>query len=110
MLCSHALADALRPNILAHANAIFTLAFSPSDDLLVTGSGDFFAGVFTTHNHDCIGVLGGHSGSIRSVSFAPDHEKKVVTGSRDGSVAVWDVRTDLTGPGTHIFHEGPSWS
>ena len=40
-------------------------------------------------------IFGGHSGSISSVAWSPDGAR-ILTGSRDGAVRVWDARTGET--------------
>ena len=40
----------------------------------------------------CLSTLKGHSDSVRSVTISPDN-KKVVSGSDDDSIKVWELNT-----------------
>ena len=73
------------------ADAVFSIAFSPDGSKLIWNewkrirSWDVRTGVL--HYPD----FGGQSGYIYSVAFSPDGSK-LASGSRDGSIGLWDVR------------------
>ncbi|KAL8110056.1 hypothetical protein AgCh_025969 [Apium graveolens] len=47
----------------------------------------------------CLGVLIGHTGSVKSICPHPTNHDVVVSGSRDGSFALWDLRCHVSGQG-----------
>lgn len=76
---------------MAHANGVIAVMFSPSDQLLLI--------VLDASVHICnlqrglqTPIITGHTGGIVDVNFSPD-ESKIVTGSYDCSIAVWDANT-----------------
>jgi WD40 repeat protein len=52
--------------------------------------------------------LEGHHGSVMTVAFSPD-SRRVVTGSFDNSVIVWDAETGLP-ISRPMRHRGPFWN
>ncbi|KAK3069665.1 hypothetical protein LTR53_011809 [Teratosphaeriaceae sp. CCFEE 6253] len=79
----------LRP----HSNAIMDLAFSSTDALLATASGDQTTRITDMATQRVLCVLSGHLYSVKQVRFQPHTNDHVLTtSSRDGSVKVWDLR------------------
>jgi len=83
-------------------NGIFALSFSPSDLMLATGSGAQFSEIFDVETGNVLGRLQDHTGTVKTVEFSPFNEQIVVTGSRDGSIKIWDLRVT----GTQISEDG----
>ncbi|OJA15606.1 hypothetical protein AZE42_12532, partial [Rhizopogon vesiculosus] len=81
----------LRPHRVfeRHADWVSSLAFSPDETHIATGSGDGTVLIWNlqTGAHTDIG---GHTGFIRSVSFSPDGQR-IATGGYDGRVCIWDI-------------------
>ncbi|KAI3474915.1 hypothetical protein Pfo_030226 [Paulownia fortunei] len=77
---------------IAHENAIFDLCWIKDDANILTASGDQSIKIWDTQEQKCIRALMGHTGSIKSISCHPTNHELVVSGSRDGSFAVWDTR------------------
>ncbi|KAL3833130.1 hypothetical protein ACJIZ3_007866 [Penstemon smallii] len=77
---------------VAHSNAIFDICWIKEDTYILTASGDQSIKIWDTQEQKCIRALMGHSGSIKSISCHPTNQELVVSGSRDGSFAVWDTR------------------
>ncbi|EYU44784.1 hypothetical protein ABFS82_08G008400 [Erythranthe guttata] len=77
---------------VAHENAIFDLCWIKDDAYLLTASGDQSIKVWDTQQQKCVRALMGHNGSIKSLSCHPTNQELVVSGSRDGSFALWDTR------------------
>ncbi|KAL3641679.1 hypothetical protein CASFOL_012494 [Castilleja foliolosa] len=77
---------------VAHQNAIFDICWNKDDANILTASGDQSVKVWDAQEHTCIRALMWHSGSVKSISCHPTNQDLVVSGSRDGSFAVWDTR------------------
>ena len=75
-----------------HEQSVTTLAFSPINYLLASGSGD--PGVLLWDARDkekSRGLLAGHTNKITSVAFSPDG-KFLASASSDKTVRLWDLR------------------
>ncbi|KAL5663288.1 hypothetical protein ACJX0J_023396, partial [Zea mays] len=57
--------------------------------------------IWSVGNRKCIGVLSGHTGSVKSLSCHSSNPELIVSGSRDGSFALWDLRCDPKSPNSH---------
>ncbi|WAR63140.1 hypothetical protein PtB15_18B222 [Puccinia triticina] len=79
-------------------NGIFALSFSPSDLMLATGSGAQVSEIFDVETGNVLSRLQDHTGTVKTVEFSSFNENIVVTGSRDGSIKIWDLR--ITGAQT----------
>ncbi|KAI9765761.1 MAG: hypothetical protein M1840_007195 [Geoglossum simile] len=89
-----------------HANAILDLAFSPTDSLLATASGDQTARIIDMPTQRTSAILAGHVSSVKQVRFQPGTSSSsvIATSSRDGTVQIWDLRCKgLEGP-VRDFH------
>ncbi|RZC79692.1 hypothetical protein C5167_042267 [Papaver somniferum] len=86
----------------AHDNAIFDLCWTKDDTRILTASGDQKIKIWNVEKRVCIGVLTGHTGSVKSVCAHPSNPDLIVSGSRDGSFAQWDLRCKRS----HISDQG----
>ncbi len=88
-----------------HRKGVYPMVFIPSaadddcqwdeeatelSDLLITGSGDATARVWSVESGQCRAQLSGHSGPVHSLAVDP-LGKLLFTGSADGSVRTWDI-------------------
>jgi len=84
---------------------IWSVAFSPDQRSIVTGSQDQTATVWDAASGRELFLLSGHTASVRSVAFSPDG-KRIATGSLDHTAKLWDAQS-----GTEILtlkgHSGP---
>ncbi|KZV43410.1 denticleless proteinA-like [Dorcoceras hygrometricum] len=80
---------------VAHDNAIFDICWIKEDTNILTASGDQSIKVWDAQNKECIRALMGHTGSVKSISSHPTNPDIVVSGSRDGSFALWDIRSSM---------------
>eukprot|EP00941_MAST-03F_sp_MAST-3F-sp1_P004302 g4302.t1 len=86
---------------LAHANAIFDLAWADNDSKVVTGSGDQTARLFDVQTGRLLLTFEGHNGSVKAVRPNPMNPHIFVTGARDGHMMLWDSRTRSRVPGVN---------
>lgn len=77
---------------VAHQNAIFDLCWIKEDTNILTASGDQTIKIWDAEKKKCTGALMGHTGSIKSLCSHPTNSDILVSGSRDGSFAIWDLR------------------
>ena len=76
------------------AKAVTSVAFSPDDKMLASGSDDGTASLWNVATHKQIAVLSTKgTGAVTSVAFSPDG-KILATGSDDGTARLWNVVTD----------------
>ncbi|MBI2929130.1 MAG: serine/threonine protein kinase, partial [Verrucomicrobia bacterium] len=73
-----------------HLQAVFSVAFSPDGQQIVTGSEDQTAKVWEVASGRELLTLKGHSAPIGSVAFSPDGQR-IVTGSEDQTAKVWEA-------------------
>lgn len=78
----------------AHNNAIFDICWIRDDTRILTASGDQTIRLWDVQAKECLGVMKGHTGSVKSLCSHPLQSDLFVSGSRDGSIAFWDMRSD----------------
>ncbi|KAK4751304.1 hypothetical protein SAY87_004786 [Trapa incisa] len=77
---------------IAHQNAIFDICWIKDDSKILTASGDQTIRLWDVQERKCTGVLMGHKGSVKSLCPHASNSDIVVSGSRDGSFIIWDLR------------------
>ncbi|KAE8728248.1 Uridylate kinase [Hibiscus syriacus] len=80
---------------VAHENAIFDVCWMKDDSYILTASGDQTIKVWDAQEKKCTGVLMLHTGSVKCLSSHSTNSDLVVSGSRDESFAVWDLRCKI---------------
>ncbi|XP_021299202.1 denticleless protein homolog [Herrania umbratica] len=80
---------------VAHQNAIFDVCWTKEDTRILTASGDQTIKIWDAQEKKCTGVLMGHAGSVKCLSSHPTNCDLVISGSRDGSFAIWDLRCKI---------------
>ncbi|KAH9840010.1 WD-repeat protein [Rhodofomes roseus] len=74
-----------------HTSPILCASFSPTGNLLATGSGDCNARLWDLHTETPSHVLSGHKGWVLCVEWEA-MERKLATGGHDGHVRLWDPK------------------
>ncbi|KAL3678620.1 hypothetical protein R1sor_021576 [Riccia sorocarpa] len=77
---------------MAHTNAVFDVCWTKDDTHILTASGDQTIRLWDIENKKGVGVMMGHSGSVKSICVHPSQSDTLVSGSRDGCVFFWDLR------------------
>ncbi|KAG1366985.1 denticleless protein [Cocos nucifera] len=86
---------------IAHNNAIFDLCWIKDDTHILTASGDQTIKIWNVEKRKCTGIFVGHTGSVKSLCSHSSNPDLVVSGSRDGSFALWDLRCESSYTNNH---------
>ncbi|PWN90853.1 putative RSA4-WD-repeat protein [Acaromyces ingoldii] len=73
-----------------HASPILCSVFSPTSQLLVTGSGDKTARMWDLTSELPLQTLSGHKGWVLCAEWE-GRERKLATGDKEGEVRIWDA-------------------
>jgi hypothetical protein len=76
----------------AHKDAIYSMALSPDDKILATGSYDQKIKLWDAETGKELKTLSGHNGCVFGLAFRPDG-KILASASADRTVKLWDVAT-----------------
>jgi WD40 repeat protein len=74
--------------VLEHRHDVWSAAFSPNGQYIVTASDDKTARVWDAQKGTQIHVLNGHDGPVRAAVFSPDG-RSIVTASEDNTARIW---------------------
>ncbi|KZP11144.1 WD40 repeat-like protein [Athelia psychrophila] len=75
-----------------HTSPILCASFSPTGNMMATGSGDTNARLWDLNTETPSHVLSGHKGWVLCVEWEA-MERKLATGGHDGHVRLWDPKT-----------------
>ncbi|GAB2236305.1 hypothetical protein Droror1_Dr00028024 [Drosera rotundifolia] len=81
---------------VVHQNAVFDISWIKDDAKILTASADQTIKVWDVQERKCTRTLTGHTGTIKSLSSHPTNSDLAISGSRDGSFALWDLRCQST--------------
>ncbi|XP_017421793.1 uncharacterized protein LOC108331550 isoform X2 [Vigna angularis] len=81
---------------VSHQNAVFDICWIKEDMQILTASGDQTIKLWDVQEQKCLEVLIGHMGSVKSMCPHPTNADIIVSGSRDGSFRIWDLRCKST--------------
>lgn len=84
----------------AHENSVFDLTWTKGDRHMATASGDQTAQLWDVERAQCLAVLQGHHGSVKSIQSRDEQGNVFATGARDGNVCIWDTRFRDTSGGS----------
>ncbi len=82
------------PSLVGHVGVVSSVAFSPNDRMLATGSWDATVRIWSTEHRTCVQRLDGHTGRVEDVSFSTDGGY-VLTCSADRTARLWRADTGL---------------
>ena len=96
--------------LCGHGDAVTSVAFSPENQWLVTGSKDGTARLWDLTSGDSANkplVLNEHDGAVWSVAISLDN-RWLVTGNSDGIARLWDLASGKPSKEPHLLkgHEG----
>ena len=75
-----------------HTGGVYSVAFSPDESNIVSGSADTTVRVWDASTGQLLETFSGHAGPVRSVSFSPNGSQ-IASGSEDDTIRLWDVAT-----------------
>ncbi len=76
----------------AHNNAIFDIDWTPGEGSLLTASGDTSIRLWDVESEEQIAIFKGHNSSVKTVKYSDRSASLFASGSRDGSIRLWDRR------------------
>ncbi|TEB35367.1 WD40 repeat-like protein [Coprinellus micaceus] len=81
-----------RQTITNHSNGVFDVQWDNSDSRIVTCSGDKSALITDVRTGQCTHGLAPQGSTVKCVAWDPNHQDLLATGSRDGSIHLFDLR------------------
>ncbi len=78
--------------LIGHTDGVSSVAFTPDNKLLASGSKDNSIRVWDPHTGQHKLTFTGHQDEVYSVAFSPDG-KTLVSGGADETIRLWDVST-----------------
>lgn len=75
-----------------HQGWVQTIAFSPVDQIVASGSHDHTIRLWHIETGQCLRTLRGHSSSIQAIAFSPDG-LTLASGSHDHTIRLWNMQT-----------------
>lgn len=73
-----------------HAETVTSLALTPDNKYIVSGSQDYSVKVWSVHTLEEEFTLLGHTSSITSLAVTPDG-KQIISGSEDQTIKIWNI-------------------
>ncbi|GLJ48887.1 hypothetical protein SUGI_1031120 [Cryptomeria japonica] len=93
MSCEQETVNARTERWRAHYNALFDLCWIRDDAWMLTASGDQAIKLWDVEARAGLGIMKFHTGSVKSLCSHPLQSELFASGSRDGTIAFWDMRS-----------------
>ena len=77
----------------AHSASVNSIAITPDDRFIVSGSDDKTLKIWDIQTWTCVGTLEGHQSNVHSVAVSPDGTLIASTGFTDETVRLWDFKS-----------------
>ena len=84
------LVKCFRVELERYRDPVTYVAFSPCGTMIAS-SKDYTIRIWNALSYDCQCILEGHSGNVRTICWTSTGSERVISGSVDGMVKVWDV-------------------
>lgn len=84
----------LKDSLVGHKAHVVSLAYSSDGKLILTGSEDYTARLWSSHTARPLRTLIGHQATVHSVGFSKD-KNDVFTAAQDGIVKKWSLPYDV---------------
>jgi WD40 repeat protein len=75
-----------------HPGVVYTVTWSPTEDLLVSGGSDGILRWWDVQSEQCVKIQEAHQGAIRSLRISPDGSMLASCGD-DGTITLWDLQS-----------------
>lgn len=85
-----AIGGAITHTLVGHEGPVTSLAFSPDNGRVVSGSADKTARIWTLGDSKEVAKFAVHTSTVTAVAFTPNNQQ-VVSGSADNSVKLWNA-------------------
>jgi uncharacterized delta-60 repeat protein len=82
----------LKSTLTGHTEGVWSVAISPDDKTLVSGSWDNTIRIWNLQTPELKSTLQGHTNSVYSVAITPD-DKTLVSGSDNKTIRIWNLQT-----------------
>src|SRR5690606_18146241 len=73
----------------SHLDWVETIAFSPDDQYVATGSNDRTIRIWRARDGQLVRIMSGHRNGIKAMAFSPEG-RYLASGAADGSIKIWD--------------------
>lgn len=85
-----------RTTFQPHHNGIFDVKWNLDDTLLATASADQSTRITSVATGVTLSTLRAHTSTVKCIEWDPTNLNLLATGGRDGTIHLWDLRTDPT--------------
>eukprot|EP00741_Cyanophora_paradoxa_P006479 tig00001003_g6272.t1 len=85
-----------RTQWIGHVNAVFDVAWCHGGSSVASASADQTCRIWSAETQQSTALLAGHKGTVKVIRPSPFNPHVFLTGCRDGSACLWDVRASCT--------------